>query len=132
MLIGGHFLVDSAVLLAGTLKIPQLVIGLVAVAFGTSLPEAFTAINSIIRKRLEMSAGNLFGASVLDLTIALGFGSVLDGAKFDSATLYFTIGAIAALSVIGLFAVSQKISLKLLGGISIIIYVVFVGIFASA
>lgn len=130
LVLGGRFLVDSAVILAATLKVPELVIGLIAIAFGTSIPETFTAINSIIRKRPEISAGNLFGASVLDLTVALGSAVALGGGSFDSSNIYPIVGTITILCLIGFFAISGKIPKKTLGGLSILFYVIFVVFFA--
>jgi len=128
---GGYFLVGSATALADILGVPQIIIGVLAIAFGTSLPEAFTAINSIIRKRLQLAAGNLFGASILDLTIAAGVASVFGGASIDTRGLYLTVTTTAVITLIGLFSIFGKISPKILGGLLIIVYFVFVFWFAG-
>lgn len=125
LLVGAHFLVNSAVTLASFLGIPSLVIGLVIIAFGTSIPELFTTINSIIRDRSSLSAGNLFGASVLDLSFALGLAGIFDGVRIPTADLYVTIGTLAALSSVSLLYIFGKVPPKILGLLLIGTYLVF-------
>ena len=130
LLLGAHFLIDSTVVLAGLLGVPQIVIGTLVVALGTSLPEAFTAIVSVVKKRGSLAVGNLFGASILDLTLGLGAGSAFGGIRIDSGSSYLTIGAIGVLSLISLFSIFGKISPKLIGAVLVGVYLVFIVWFA--
>lgn len=128
---GARFLIDSAAAITAIFGIPQIVIGLVIIAFGTSLPEGVTAINSIVRKRKELSAGNLFGASILNLTIALGVLSLFGNAEIDRPALFLTIGIVSILSIFSLVPVLGKVSPRILGVASIVIYVIFIVWFAN-
>lgn len=132
LFIGAHFLINSAAAIAGTFGIPQIVIGISIIAFGTSLPEIVTAINSIIKKRVGLSVGNLFGASILDYTFALGLIGLFGKAEIDQTTLYFGIGTASVLAVFSLIPVFGKISPKILGVLSICIYAVFLLWFTSS
>ncbi|HEX7455984.1 MAG TPA: sodium:calcium antiporter [Candidatus Nanoarchaeia archaeon] len=122
LFLGAHFLVNSAVVLAEILGAPQLVVGFVIIAFGTSLPEAFTTINSIIKRRVGLSTGNLFGASVLDLTLALGIISCFGGVKINPFNLYVTIGSLALLASVSLLSTYGRVSPKILGTVLVVIY----------
>ncbi|OGY22993.1 MAG: hypothetical protein A2172_03610 [Candidatus Woykebacteria bacterium RBG_13_40_15] len=123
LLLGGaHFLVGSAATIAAIFGIPEIVIGFVAIAFGTSLPELFFAVNAILRRRTELSVGNLFGASILDLTLALGLIGILGGFTVRPYILYLTIGTAALLSILALSPVFGKFRPKVIGIISIAIY----------
>lgn len=126
LFLGARFLINSAVAIAAIFSIPQIVIGLVVIAFGTSLPEAVTAVNSIVRKREELSAGNLFGASILDLTIALGIIGLFGQVEIDRSALYFAIGIVATLSTFSIIPVLGKLSPKILGAASIVAYLIFI------
>ena len=127
---GAYFLVGSSLILADILGAPQIIIGVLAIAFGTSLPEAFTALNSIVKKRPALSAGNLFGASVLDLTIATGAASVFGRVNIDSEGLYLTTATTAVLAGLSLFSIFGKVSPRILGSLLIVTYVAFVFLFA--
>ena len=131
LVLGAHFLVGSATTLASVFGVPQIVIGLVVIALGTSLPEAFTAVNSIIKDRHGLSAGNLFGASVLDITFALGLASIFNGTQIDPVTLYITVGGLALLASISLLRVFEKIPPRLLGLLLVIGYLIFLVWFSN-
>ncbi|OGY26975.1 MAG: hypothetical protein A2Z11_04750 [Candidatus Woykebacteria bacterium RBG_16_43_9] len=122
LLVGAHFLVGSASSLAQILGVPSVVVGFIIVAFGTSTPEIFVTLNSIIKGRPGLGAGNLFGASVLDLTLALGLASVFNGARLNPTDLYLTLTTLAVISLASLFYVSGKVSPKVLGVLLIAIY----------
>lgn len=72
VVIGSRILVDSAVLIAKILGVPEMLIGLTVVALGTSLPELVTAITSTIKGYQDISVGNILGANILDITFVLG------------------------------------------------------------
>ncbi|MEX0622242.1 MAG: hypothetical protein WD187_04635 [Candidatus Woykebacteria bacterium] len=123
LVLGAHFLVGSAVTFAEILGVPQIIIGFVLIAFGTSLPEAITTVNSVLKGRIGLSAGNLFGASVLDLTFALGLGSVFNAASIDMPALYLTIGGLAVLSLISLAVILDRVSPRIIGALLITSYI---------
>ena len=123
LLLGGaHFLVGSASSLAEILGVPSVVVGFIIIAFGTSIPEMFTTFNSIIKGRPGLGVGNLFGASVLDLTLALGLASIFNGARLNPTDLYLTLAVLGVISLFSLFYVSGKVSPKVLGVLLISTY----------
>lgn len=69
---GADFFVDSAVRIAKSLSISDLVIGLTLVAFGTSAPEFAVSIGAAVTGRGTMSIGNVIGSNVFNLGIILG------------------------------------------------------------
>jgi len=125
LFLGAYFLVGSASAIATILGVPKIVIGVIAIAFGTSIPEAFTAINSIIKNRPDLSLGNLFGASIFDLTIALGIGGVFNSLEIAQNVLYLSVGAMALLAVSSLLPVFTKTSPRLVGIINLLVYTGF-------
>lgn len=71
VMLGAKLMVDNGVILARMLGIPESVIGLTLVALGTSLPELMTALAAIRRHEGALSAGNIVGANLIDLTLVL-------------------------------------------------------------
>jgi len=69
---GSETTVDAATDLAEYFGVPELIIGLSLVAFGTSLPELATAIVSIIRKENEILIGNIIGSNIFNLLFVGG------------------------------------------------------------
>lgn len=70
---GGRLLVTGAVDLARLLAMPETVIGLTIVAFGTSCPELVTSAIAAFRRQGELAFGNVIGSNIYNL---LGIGGV--------------------------------------------------------
>ena len=79
LFIGGHLTVDGAVNTAETLGLSQLVIGVVIVAIGTSLPELITSIIAIAKKQTDIGVGNIVGSNIYNILLILGVSSALVG-----------------------------------------------------
>jgi len=89
VIVGSHFLVNSGIAIATALKIPSLVIGLTAVAVGTSLPELVTAITSAKKKVADLSIGNIVGANILNLGLITGVSAMIRPLTLDLFTRYY-------------------------------------------
>ena len=79
LFIGGHLTVDGAVNIAETLGLSQLVIGVVIVAIGTSVPELNTVIIAIAEKQTDIGGGNIVGSNIYNILLILGVSSAIVG-----------------------------------------------------
>ena len=79
LFIGGHLTIDGAVNIAQSLGLSQLVIGVVIVAIGTSLPELITSIIAIAKKETDIGVGNIVGSNIYNILLILGVSSTLVG-----------------------------------------------------
>ena len=79
LFLGGHLTVDGAVNIAESLGLSQLVIGVVIVAIGTSLPELITSIIAIAKKQTDIGVGNIVGSNIYNILLILGVSSALVG-----------------------------------------------------
>ena len=79
LFIGGHLTVDGAVNIAQSLGLSQLIIGVVIVAIGTSLPELITSIIAIAKKETDIGVGNIVGSNIYNILLILGVSSTLVG-----------------------------------------------------
>ena len=84
LFIGGHLTVDGAVNIAETLGLSQLVIGVVIVAIGTSLPELITSIIAIAKKQTDIGVGNIVGSNIYNILLILGVSSAIVGIPVSS------------------------------------------------
>ncbi|MBX2834182.1 MAG: calcium/sodium antiporter [Micavibrio sp.] len=69
---GAECLVRGAEDFAGTLGVPQAVIGLSIIAIGTSLPELSTSIIAAKKGHTDMLLGNIIGSNVFNVLIIIG------------------------------------------------------------
>lgn len=77
VIIGSQLVLDSAITIAEAFGIPEFVIGMTIVAFGTSLPELATSLMAILRGDIGISAGNLMGSNIFNLLLVLGTGALI-------------------------------------------------------
>jgi len=75
--VGSHLLVEGATSIATSLGVPEFIIGLTLVAFGTSLPELVTSIRAATRDEPELALGNVLGSNVFNLFGVLGVAGVV-------------------------------------------------------
>jgi len=76
LLVGGAELtVRGAVDIATQLGVPERVIGLTLVAFGTSLPELASAVAAALRRQGDMILGNIAGSNIFNVLAVLGVAS---------------------------------------------------------
>ena len=68
---GAQLMCDNGAQLARELEVPEGIIGVTILAVGTSLPELVTAITAIIKKKSDLSVGNIVGANIIDLSLIL-------------------------------------------------------------
>ena len=76
---GGHYTVDGAVAIAESVGLSQLVIGVVIVGIGTSLPELITSVIAIAKKQTDIGVGNIIGSNIYNILLILGVASTIAG-----------------------------------------------------
>lgn len=104
LVIGSDMLVDHGSNIAAYLKVPESIIAVTMVAIGTSLPELVTTITAIIKKQSSLSAGNIIGANIIDLTLILPLSSIVSGGKLtiSQQSLVFDMPACLIIVVLAL------------------------------
>ena len=103
------FIAGAADGIAQTIGVSGGVVGVVAVALATSLPEVVTSISALRRGATGLLVGNVFGSNVFNIAVifaadvSLDEGPVLQAASSDQAvTAAFGIGLmLLALAVVG-------------------------------
>lgn len=79
IVIGAELLVDNGSLLALKIGISERLISVTLVAIGTSLPEFVTTVTALRKKQGALSAGNIIGANIIDLTLILPICTLISG-----------------------------------------------------
>ena len=110
--LGAHLMVDSAVRIASTLGIATGIIGLTAVALGTSLPELAASMVSAAKSESDMSVGNVMGSNLLNVLFVVGTLAIADPITVAPETirLHFPVMLGFCALVVPLTWIDQKIS----------------------
>lgn len=72
LILGGNWLLKSAVSLSLKLEIPKIVIGMTVVSFATSAPEMIVSLNSAINGHADIALGNVIGSNIANFGFVLG------------------------------------------------------------
>lgn len=107
---GADLLVDNGSVIARWLGVSERIIGVTIVAVGTSLPELVTTITAITKKQSSLSAGNIIGANIIDMTLIMPLCAVVSGASLAIAST--AILDLVACLVVGAVAVLPALIMK--------------------
>ncbi|MBS56763.1 MAG: hypothetical protein CMP16_02685 [Rickettsiales bacterium] len=95
LIYGSDLFIDSAINIANTFQIPEAIIGISLVAFGTSLPELAVGILAAIRRKVDFALGNVLGSNIYNVLGVLGISSFFGNFKvpniLGSQDLYFML-----------------------------------------
>ncbi|MEZ4605447.1 MAG: hypothetical protein R2865_01215, partial [Deinococcales bacterium] len=100
LVLGSHWLVNSAVSFAQALGISELIIGLTIIAAGTSLPEVVTSVMAALRGERDIAVGNVVGSNIFNIMGVLGAAGLLapSGIEVSRAVLYFDLPVMIAVA----------------------------------
>ena len=77
LFIGGHYLVEHAVLLAKKLGLSPLVISITIVAFGTSAPELVVSVDAVLNDYDDLVLGNIIGSNIANMMLVLPVAAII-------------------------------------------------------
>src|SRR3989338_1067115 len=89
VLVSSHYVVKQATVLSVGLELPLIIMGLVLLGVGTSLPELTFSIRTVRQKHPEMALGNSIGSIVVNSTLVLGIVALIHPIE-EAVSLYFT------------------------------------------
>lgn len=108
LIFGADKLVEGASALAKRFGIPNIVIGLTIVAFGTSAPEFVVNFFASINNNTDMVLGNVLGSNIFNVLGILGVCAIIYPLKVKSGTTWIEI-PLSFLSAILLLVISSDI-----------------------
>lgn len=97
---GADVFVESASKIATKFNIPQMVIGLTIVAFGTSLPEAAVSIKGASSGNAGIAVGNVIGSNIMNVLLILGVASCIASLAIKKNTFRIEIPFVIAITVL--------------------------------
>ena len=127
LLIGSHFTVTSATALVHALKITPILIGMLIVSLGTTMPELFFSLKAVKRKDDGLAVGDIMGSVLADATIVVGILATISPFFFPVKIVYIT-GVFMAISsfILLKFMKTGKLITKNEGYLLLLFWVVYV------
>ena len=118
LVLGADFLVKGSSDIAKKFHIPEMLIGLTIVAFGTSAPELIITISSATSGANDLVIGNAIGSNLCNLLLILGIMSVIRPVKIDgeAVKIHIPMAFISAIIILclslGIFSTPNMIDRK--------------------
>lgn len=88
LLVSSRMLVWGAVIIAQSLGISDLVIGLTVVAIGTSLPELASALAAVKKNEHDLILGNIIGSGIFNTLAVVGLAATISPLSVEPDVLY--------------------------------------------
>ena len=127
LIYGSDLFVESAINIANQLNIPEAIIGVSLVAFGTSLPELVVGILSAIRRKVDFALGNVLGSNIYNVLGVLGvssfFGNFSIPRVIGSVDLFFML--FVTVMILGFMIFLKRLG-RTYGSIGLLFYVGYI------
>lgn len=126
MLASAEGVLRSGLSLAEGIHVPKLVLGLVLIGIGASIPETAIGISSALKKRTDITLGDVYGTNIFTCLFILGVCAIIQPipvtAQVQSFTLPFFIFSTIILQLF--FSTGHRVG-RIEGASLIMIYVYF-------
>lgn len=117
--------------LAELISIPTIVMGMIVIGIGTSLPELTFEIIAIRKKEIEMAFGNILGSVVTNSTLILGVAAIMHPITLSASPIAHWFSSLIFIVIFALFwmLVWSKHRLERWeGALLVAVYTLFAGI----
>lgn len=132
LVLGAQALVTGAVGVARALGVPERVIGLTLVAFGTSLPELASSLVAALKRQTDLILGNIIGSNVFNVLAVLGVTSLVHPISLDMGGVRTDLLVMLAFSAALLPLMWRRARLgRFGGGLLLTGYVLYIGLLFS-
>lgn len=90
LLVGSHFIVTSTISISNYLNISSVVIGMIIVGVGTTMPELFFSLSAVKRNHDSLAIGDILGTVLADATVVVGLLALINPFSFPPKIVYTT------------------------------------------
>ena len=99
LLLGAQLTVDSAVSIATSIGISEIVIGLSVVAVGTSLPELAGTVSAARMGHREIAVGNVIGSNIANIFLVMGVLATINPISVEDFVVKTTLPLLILLTI---------------------------------
>jgi cation:H+ antiporter len=127
VIVGANFTIESASIIARSFGVSEWLIGLILIAFGTSLPELVVCVQAARKNNADMILGNIIGSNVANFTIVLGAAALVNPLKVDFAANAFDVMSALIVTIMMVFIAANKLYNKSSGIVLLLVLALVLG-----
>jgi cation:H+ antiporter len=125
---GGHLTVQSGADLAETLGWDKVLVGMVIVAVGTSLPELVTSVVAAVRREPDLCVGNLVGSNIFNGLLVLPISALLRPIVVPAYGVTDVLASfLVAAALIPIFIIGRSQLGRPVGSLLVLAYASYIG-----
>jgi cation:H+ antiporter len=129
IILASEFIITSATAIARSFNIPEAVIALTLVAFGTSIPEVATCIVAARKKEGAIAVGNILGADIMNICWVAGASSIANDLTLDKKQIFFMFPSMFV--IVGAMLIMLRMGYRLTRKKGIILFALYLVYLAS-
>ncbi len=125
--LGGHLIVDNAVLIAKNVGISQFLVSATIIAIGSSLPELVVSLVAIFKKKANLAIGNIVGSNIFNIFYILGITALIKPVVIPLFAFFdITFLLVSSLLLFSAIFIGRKYAIgKSSGIVFLILYLVY-------
>lgn len=100
LLIASHYTAESAVDLAHFLNVKPVLIGVLIISLGTTIPELFFSLKAVRHHKDSLAVGDILGSVLADATIVVGIVAIISPFSFPQIIAYIAGGFMVISSIV--------------------------------
>ncbi|CAA6822368.1 MAG: K+-dependent Na+/Ca+ exchanger related-protein [uncultured Sulfurovum sp.] len=120
VVVGAGFAIDSASNIATNFGVSEWLIGVLVLAFGTSLPELIVSITAVIKGKVGMAIGNIIGSNLANTTMVIGGAAMVNNLDISLHAYHYDLAIMTAATIMLIYITANKLYSKP-AGISLLI-----------
>ena len=124
--LGGHLTIDSGSKLAESMGVPPVIIGMLVVAIGTSLPELVTSIFAAFKGDADLCVGNVIGSNIFNSMFVLPISALISPLAIpEGGSTDIFVSLVFSVVLIPVFIFGKTIMSRQIGALFLLVYIVY-------
>lgn len=120
VVVGASFAIDSASNIAKLFGVSEWLIGVLVIAFGTSLPELIVSVTAALKGKVGMAIGNIIGSNLANTTMVIGGAAMINELSIKFSVYYYDLAVMTAATIMLIYITANRLYSKP-AGLSLII-----------
>ena len=128
---GARFFIDGAKELASMVGVSDMLIGLIVVAIGTSLPELCISVMAAYRGEADLAVSNIVGSNIFNAFFVLGVGASLSTVPIVDSMMCFHLPVMLVFSAVMFLMIRGRNRIdRPMGAILVAMYAAYIAVMA--
>lgn len=124
--LGGHVTIDAGSALALSMGVSPVIVGMLIVAIGTSLPELITSIVAASKGSADLCVGNVIGSNIFNAMFVLPISGLIHPLAIpDGGSMDIFVSLVLSVALIPIFIFGKTVMSRWMGAAFVTVYAVY-------